>query len=102
VNMNGVSEVKPLEASDVLLWLVSRFARWLKMKPDELDTSQRISQYGLDSVAAVSLSSELEDELGIQLETAVIWEYPTLESLAGHLAGELSRQGITTLPAVDA
>ena len=97
-----MSSVKELVASDVLEWLVARFARWMKMKPEELDVKQKISQYGLDSVAAVSLSSELEDELGIELETAVIWEYPTLESLAEHLTSELSRQGISTLPAIDA
>ena len=45
----------------------------------------------------MTLSVQLEEELGIELDTAVLWERPTLESLAEHLTESLNadRETIT-------
>jgi acyl carrier protein len=87
-----------LEPAAVLSWLVPKFATWLEVAPTELDVTQPITQYGLDSISAVTLSVYVEEELGIRLDTAVLWDYPSLESFAAHLSGELARCGVTELP----
>ena len=84
---------KQLESPEVLNWLTLKFADWLEVSPDELDPRQPISSYGLDSISAVTLSVQLEDELGIELDTAVLWDRPTLESLAEHLTEGLNAEG---------
>ena len=84
---------KQLESPEVLNWLTLKFADWLEVSPDELDPRQPISSYGLDSISAVTLSVQLEEELGVELETAVLWERPTLESLAEHLTETLIAAG---------
>ena len=84
---------KQLESPEVLNWLTLKFADWLEVSPDELDPRQPISSYGLDSISAVTLSVQLEEELGVELETAVLWERPTLESLAEHLTEILIAAG---------
>jgi len=84
---------KQLESPEVLNWLTLKFADWLEVSPDELDPQQPIASYGLDSISAVTLSVQLEEELGVELETAVLWERPTLESLAEHLAETLIAAG---------
>ena len=84
---------KQVNTPEVLNWLTLKFADWLEVSPDELDPRQPISSYGLDSISAVTLSVQLEEELGVELETAVLWERPTLESLAEHLTETLIAAG---------
>ena len=94
---NAIAE-KQLELQEVLNWLTLRFADWLEVAAHELDPQRPISSYGLDSISAVTLSVQLEDELSVELDTAVLWDRPTLESLAEHLAEKLEDSGLTQLP----
>lgn len=94
---NAIAE-KQLELQEVLNWLTLRFADWLEVVAHELDPQRPISSYGLDSISAVTLSVQLEDELGVELDTAVLWDRPTLESLAEHLWEKLNASGLTQLP----
>ena len=89
---------KQLESPEVLSWLTVKFSDWLEVPADELDPKQPIASYGLDSISAVTLSVQLEDELRVELDTAVLWDRPTLESLAEHLAEKLNDAGSTGLP----
>ena len=82
-----------LQRAEVLDWLTLKFADWLEVSAEELDSRRPISSYGLDSISAVTLSVQLEEELGVELDTAVLWERPTLESLAEHLADSLNAEG---------
>ena len=84
---------KQLETPEVLTWLTLKFADWLEVSVNELESQRPISSYGLDSISAVTLSVQLEEELGIELDTTVLWDRPTLESLAGHLAEKMNAAG---------
>lgn len=96
--MTTATAEKQLESPEVLTWLTLKFADWLEVSPDELDAQRSISSYGLDSISAVTLSVQLEEELGVELDTAVLWERPTLESLAEHLVERMNASGLTELP----
>jgi acyl carrier protein len=104
--MQGGSEMistiaeKQLELPEVLNWLTLKFADWLEIGPEELDSQQPIASYGLDSISAVTLSVQLEEELGVELDTAVLWDRPTLASLAEHLSEKLNDAGVVSLPEV--
>ena len=89
---------KQLESPEVLSWLTVKFADWLEVPAEQLDPTQPIASYGLDSISAVTLSVQLEDELSVELDTAVLWDRPTLESLAEHLAEKLNDAGSIRLP----
>lgn len=91
---------KQLSATEVLSWLAIRFAEWLKVDPSEIDVRRPVAQYGLDSISAVTLAVYLEEELGVKLETALLWDYPTLESLAPYLTEKLIGCGVVELPDV--
>jgi acyl carrier protein len=91
--MIEITATKQLARTEVLTWLTLKFADWLEVPVGELDSRTPISSYGLDSISAVTLSVQLEDELGIELDTAVLWDRPTLESLAEHLAEGLNAEG---------
>lgn len=95
---NALAE-KPFDSAEVLSWLVMKLADWLEVAPAELDAHRPISSYGLDSISGVTLAVQLEEELGIELDSAVLWNHPTIGSLAEHLTEALSSACVTRLSA---
>jgi acyl carrier protein len=96
--MSTATTEKQLDFPEVLAWLTLKFADWLEVAPDELDSGRPIASYGLDSISAVTLSVQLEEELGVELDTALLWDRPTIDSLAEHLTEKMNAAGITRLP----
>ena len=66
-------------------WIVDRVARELSVKAAEIDVDAPLSRYGLDSVAAVHLVSDLEEWLKVDLDPTLPYEFPTASALARHL-----------------
>ncbi|BAZ51606.1 beta-ketoacyl synthase [Nostoc sp. NIES-4103] len=72
----------------IATWLVSHLALSLEVSPDEIDIQEPFAAYGLDSSVAVSMTGELAQWLGCELEPTLFWEYPNIEMLAEFLAVE--------------
>lgn len=77
----------PPDAEEIQAWLVARLSRQLRIAPEELNARESLASYGLDSRAAISLSGEMEEWLGRRLSPTLVWDYPTIEGIALHLAG---------------
>jgi len=73
-------------AAAIQSWLTANLAERLKVEPGNLRTDEPFTSYGLDSVIAISLSSEMEDWLGRRLAPSLMWDHPTIASLSEHLA----------------
>lgn len=69
-------------------WLAERIALYLNRQPAEIDSNVPLAEYGLDSVAALSLCGDIEDEFDLVMEPTVAWDYPTVHALASHLMEE--------------
>lgn len=69
----------------IATWLITHLALYLKLSPDEIDRSEPFAHYGLDSSVAVSMTSELAQWLGYELEPTLFWEFPSINALAEHL-----------------
>jgi acyl transferase domain-containing protein/acyl-CoA synthetase (AMP-forming)/AMP-acid ligase II/acyl carrier protein len=69
-------------------WLVTKLSGCLHVPPQEIDVRRPFAEFGLSSVQAVTLSGELEGWLRCRLSPTLLFEYPTIEALAGHLSGE--------------
>ncbi|EAU61741.1 acyl carrier protein, partial [Stigmatella aurantiaca] len=52
-----------------------------------IDVREPLSRHGLDSAGAMGLLAELSADLGRTLPATLLWEYPTIEALCGHLSG---------------
>lgn len=76
-------------AVEIQAWIVSYLADLLEIDPDEVNTAIPFDRYGLDSSAAVGMTGDLEDWLGTQLDPTLLYDYPTVEALAQHLAEEM-------------
>ena len=79
-------------AAEIEHWLVTKLAEILDLSPAEISVTARFDRYGLDSIAAVSLTGDLEDWLDYELDPVLLYDFPTIQSVAHHLAQELSQQ----------
>ena len=81
---------KPVPAAaEIQAWIVSYLADLLEIEPDEVNVTIPFDRYGLDSSVAIGLTGDLEDWLSRKLDPTLLYDYPTIESLANHLAEEL-------------
>ncbi|MEV6359944.1 type I polyketide synthase [Nocardia asteroides] len=54
----------------------------------EVDPGRAFSELGFDSLSAVELRNRLKTVTGLSLSTTVVFDYPTPQALADHVAGE--------------
>ena len=75
-----------MTAPQIEAWLVRAVAKSLRIDDKQIDPQRPLSDFGIDSVAAVELSGDLEQWLGKDVSPTVVWDYPTIAQLAAHLA----------------
>jgi acyl carrier protein len=72
-------------------WLMTQVAESAGVEVSEIDPREPFASYGLSSVAAISLTADLEDWLEVSLDPTLAWDYPTIEALSSYLSGNVSR-----------
>ena len=77
-----------LADSAIQAWCVGYLSRTLELPPARIDPQRELDELGLDSVAAVMLIAELEEWLGLELPSGLLFDYPTIAGLAKHLAAQ--------------
>ncbi|MCW7541931.1 acyl carrier protein [Aquabacterium sp. A7-Y] len=70
-------------------WLVWRLAAQLRLPQSKVDTAMSFERQGLDSIAALKLSGELERLLERRLSPALLFEHDSIDRLSAFLAAEL-------------
>ena len=71
--------------SELIGYLTSRLSGVLKLDQRQIKPSEPIESYGFDSIVAVEFSQLLEKDFG-ELSKTLLFEYPTIESLAAYLS----------------
>ncbi len=66
-------------------WLIENLAQQLGIAASKIDIYEPFASSGLSSLAAVSLSAELEDWLDIKLSPTIVYDYPNIAELAVYL-----------------
>ena len=67
-------------------WLKIKIASLAALKFEEIGVDEPFASYGLDSLSAISLSSDLEDLTKLKLPATLAWDYPTIAQLSKFLA----------------
>jgi acyl carrier protein len=80
--------------------LIEQIANMQQIDPVLIDVQEPLANYGLSSIAALTLSGDMEVWLGCELEPTLVWDYPTIEELSNYLAKEVVRLG-SVVAAVD-
>jgi acyl carrier protein len=68
-------------------WIVTWLSKRLKLAENEIAPGMEFVNLGLSSRDAVMLAGELERWLGKELDPTLLWDHPTIEGLASHIAG---------------
>jgi acyl transferase domain-containing protein/acyl carrier protein len=90
-------------ADFVTATILQGLCRSLKISADSIDHRKPFSDYGLDSILGVSFVKHLNDGLGINLNTAIVFDHTSVDRLARHVVqthGNRIRILDTTAPTV--
>ncbi len=77
---------------DVHTWLTERVATYLRRSPEDIDTSVPLADYGLDSLTALAITADIEDEFEVTVDDALTWDHPTVDALSAALSELLGGQ----------
>jgi acyl carrier protein len=75
---------KTKDLTEMQAWLVERLSKALRVK-NEMDPDTPFSKYGLQSIDAVVLAMEIEEEVGMEVPPTLLWEYNTINECASYL-----------------
>jgi acyl carrier protein len=57
----------------------------LVTEPSEVGLQDRLMDLGIDSLKAIEVKLTIESQLGVELCSSLLFDYPTLEALTGYL-----------------
>lgn len=75
-----------IATEDIERWLASRVVAYGKVAADTFTVDTPLGELGLDSVYALTLCGDIEDEYGLEVDPTIVWDYPTIRELAGGIA----------------
>ncbi|MFD7056016.1 phosphopantetheine-binding protein [Streptomyces mirabilis] len=87
----------PTPAADVLAELTAVLAGMMRIEPQTLDAQEPFRLLGLDSMLSVEFVAALNARYGTRIAATALYEHPTPQALARHVAAELG----TPRPATD-
>ena len=73
-------------------WCQRYLANLLDAPVNKIHCDIEFDRFGLDSAMAVAMILELEERLGTEVPPSLLFDYPTIAELAGHLV-EMAREG---------
>ncbi|MGI5379739.1 acyl carrier protein [Streptomyces sp. CA-251387] len=71
-------------------WLTERVAFHLRRTPEEIDPDTPLADYGIDSVAAISICGEIEAHFQLAVSPTIAYDFPTVHAISDHLAERLA------------
>ena len=74
------------EQGSLVAWIRDWAAEELQLAPEEIDAARSLRDYGVDSLMAVRFVVALETQLGIRVDTGVLWSARSIDELAAELA----------------
>ncbi|MDJ0724562.1 MAG: alpha/beta fold hydrolase [Prochloraceae cyanobacterium] len=86
VGASSIAETRNIHSNTIQSWLIAKISAKLSLDPKHIDIKEPLINYGLDSVAAVTLSGELAEWIDRKISPTIIYDYPTIESLASFLS----------------
>ncbi|RKS72149.1 phosphopantetheine binding protein [Actinomadura pelletieri DSM 43383] len=66
-------------------WLLDRIAFYLDKPPENIDPAVELARYGVDSVYTISIISDIEDHLQIEVDVAEARRRETVTDLTDYL-----------------
>lgn len=80
-------------AETIQAWLILKLSTALNVNADKIGVQLPLTSFGLDSILTFNLTGDLADWLGYEIPATLLWDYPTIDKLASHLADQLAQMG---------
>jgi acyl carrier protein len=98
--LQRLAETPPAKQRHLLLaYIREQASKVLGLEPTRpIDPQQPLNELGLDSLMAVELRNALSSSVQASLPATLLFDYPTLEALAGYLGSEVLALGLTQKP----
>jgi acyl carrier protein len=81
----GLCGTDTVSQADIVDWLVLQLADQVGLDPSAIDIQKPCAEYGLDSIAGVSIAGDLEVWLDLQLSPTLLWDYPSIARVSQYL-----------------
>ncbi|MEX2601917.1 MAG: type I polyketide synthase [Balneolaceae bacterium] len=94
--LEKLKEIVPVRRESLLhRELNQMISKSLKLqKGQEIDPRERLFDLGVDSLIAVELKNRLQRELGVQVSSTLLFDYPTVEALVKYLLQDLLAEAL--------
>lgn len=84
---SGPSDETPKSAEEIQDWIIEYLSRELDANPNSIDPAATFDSFALDSATAIGMTGDMENWLGRRIDPTIVYDYPTIEAFAQHLAG---------------
>ncbi|AQS35441.1 acyl carrier protein [Shewanella psychrophila] len=78
--------------TELMTFIQEKVAEYLSKPVEDIKLTTALSEYGINSVSAMSLCADIEDLIGIDVEPTLTWNYPTIEKMSAFLIEEQNAQ----------
>jgi acyl carrier protein len=85
-----VSQQANVTEAGIRAWCTDYLARTLQVPASQIEPDAKFARLGLDSATSVFLVVELEEWLGLELESNVVFEHPSIGELARYVVARLA------------
>lgn len=80
-----VAHSEKISHGELQSWILDRVAFYLDRPVSNIDPAVELACYGVDSVYAISIISDIEDHLQVEVDVAEARRLGSVDSLAGYL-----------------
>lgn len=70
---------------DLQQWVIGRVAEYCRRATSDVDPDENFTNYGMDSVYALALVGDIEDQFGQQVPATTVWDHPTINKLVAFI-----------------
>ena len=81
---------QPRTELEIRQWIVDKLAARLQTVPSDIHLDEPLIAMGVDSMQFVVIVGELEEWLGCRFSDNPLIDYPSINALAGFLAGQIA------------
>jgi acyl carrier protein len=71
-----------IDRDKVVAWLTERVAFYVERDPAEIEPDKNLLTYGIDSVYALGIAGDVEEEFGTPVDATLVWDNPTIAAIA--------------------
>jgi polyketide synthase PksJ len=84
---NGIPDQRsaPADRDRIRSLATQRLARVLRVPAEQLSTRLAFAELGVDSITGMSFVAELGEQLGLELDAALLYDHTTIDRLTDHL-----------------